>query len=130
MRVLLDTNVAIWMATEPALLRTQALDLVLDDETTLLLSAVTPWEIVIKWAIGKLELPEHPRDWVARLSHELAVKALPISQSHAVQVADLPEHHRDPFDRLLIAQAQVEGIPIVTADSSFARYDVAIVAAR
>lgn len=90
---------------------------------------MTPWEIAIKWAAGKLELPEHPRDWVARLSRELGVEALPVSQIHAVQVADLPDHHRDPFDRLLIAQAQIEGIPIVTADRSFERYDVEIVPA-
>lgn len=130
MRVLLDTNVVIWMATEPALLRPQTVDLVLADSTTLLLSAVIPWEIVIKWAAGKLELPEHPRDWVLRLAREFCAEALPVSQSHALQVADLPDHHRDPFDRLLIAQAQVERIPIITADSSFARYDVEIVTAR
>jgi PIN domain nuclease of toxin-antitoxin system len=88
------------------------------------------WEVAIKWRTGKLRLPEHPRLWVARLAREFGAEVLPVTVAHVVQVADLPDHHRDPFDRLLIAQAQVEGIPIVTADASFARYDVDVITAR
>lgn len=76
----------------------------------------------IKWAAGKLTLPERPKEWILRLAREFGVEPLPVSYAHAVEVAELPDHHRDPFDRLLIDQAQVEGLSIVTADCSFARY--------
>ncbi|MGH3616119.1 MAG: type II toxin-antitoxin system VapC family toxin [Pseudonocardia sp.] len=130
MRILLDTNVVLWMALEPESMRSDVVDLVEADATTLLLSAVVQWEISIKWRTGRLPLPEHPREWIARLSREFGVETLPVVPAHALQVADLPDHHKDPFDRLLIAQAQVEGIPIVTGDGSFARYDVAVITAR
>jgi PIN domain nuclease of toxin-antitoxin system len=128
--VLLDTDVAIWMAADPQHMRPEAVDLVLADSTVLVLSAVSPWEIAIKWRLGKLKLPEHPREWAARLAGEFGVEALPVSRVHAVGVADLPDHHGDPFDRLLIAQAQVEQIPILTGDRAFRAYDVEVIAAR
>lgn len=130
MRILLDTNVVIWMVENPDALQPDVVDLILADSTVLVLSAVVPWEVAIKWRAGKLALPEHPRDWVRRLAREFGVERLPVTEAHVTQVADLPAHHKDPFDRLLIAQAQVEGVPIVTADRNFARYDVEVVAAR
>jgi PIN domain nuclease of toxin-antitoxin system len=129
-RVLLDTNVAIWMATQPDHMSPEAVDLVLADSSVLVLSAVTPWEIAIKWRTGKLTLPEHPREWTARMAGEFGVEALPVSRTHAVGVADLPDHHSDPFDRLLIAQAQVEQIPVLTGDRVFSSYDLDVIAAR
>lgn len=130
MRVLLDTNVVIWLASNVNRLGAEAIELLGHDATVLVLSSVVPWEVSIKWRTGRLTLPSHPREWSARLVREFGVEALMVTQAHAVQVADLPDHHGDPFDRLLIAQAQVEGIPIVTADRSFARYDVEVIAAR
>lgn len=130
MRVLLDTNVAIWMAGQPDYMGQAAIDLVLADSTVLVLSTVSPWEIAIKWRSGKLSLPAHPREWTTRLAREFGVAVLPINLAHAAQVADLPDHHRDPFDRLLIAQAQVEGLPILTGDGDFDRYDIEVIAAR
>lgn len=130
MKVLLDTNVVLWLADDPAILRRDTLDLLIADETVLVLSAVVPWEISIKWRSGKLSLPEHPRSWVQRLAREFGVQTLPVTQAHATEVADLPEHHRDPFDRLLIAQAQIERHTVVTADEVFSRYAVDVVAAR
>ncbi len=94
------------------------------------MSTVGPWEIAIKWRIGKLPIPEHPRDWSRRLIREFGAELLAVSMEHAAHVADLPDHHSDPFDRLLIAQAQVEGIPIVTTDAVFSRYDVEVITAR
>jgi len=129
-RVLLDTNVVIWLASEPALVRAETLQMLGDVGTGLVLSAVVPWEVSIKWSAGKLTLPEHPKAWVARLVREFGVEPLPVGYAHAVEVAELPDHHRDPFDRLLIAQAHVEGLPIVTADRSFERYGVDVIAAR
>jgi PIN domain nuclease of toxin-antitoxin system len=129
-RVLLDTNVVIWLAAEPSVVRAETLDLLSDDSTGLVLSAVVAWEVSIKWGAGKLVLPQHPKEWVTWLAREFGVEPLPVSYAHAVEVAELPEHHRDPFDRLLIAQAQVEGLPIVTADRSFGRYEVDVIPAR
>lgn len=130
MRVLLDTNVVILWAADRTALRPDVDDLLMADTTVRVLSTVVPWEVSIKWASGKLRLPEHPRLWSRRIVDELTLDVLPIGLAHVGQVADLPAHHRDPFDRLLIAQAQVEGIPIVTADPVFTRYDVEVITAR
>ncbi len=111
-------------------LRPEVVDQLAADATILIISTVSPWEIAIKWRTGRLPLPEHPRPWFARLVREFGAQILPITQEHVVHVADLPDHHDDPFDRLLIAQAQVERMPIVTADRSFAKYDVEVIAAR
>lgn len=130
MRVLLDANVVFMWSLDRGSLRPEVDELLMSSATARVLSAVTPWEVAIKWRLGKLTLPEHPREWTVRVSRELALDALPITQAHVVRTADLPGHHGDPFDRLLIAQAQVEAIPIVTADGAFARYDVEVIAAR
>lgn len=130
MRVLLDTNAVVWMATQPSLLGRQVVDLVLDPGTVLLISAVVPWEIAIKWRSGRLPLAEHPREWSARVAREFGSVALPVVAEHTCRVADLPDHHRDPFDRLLIAQAQIEQVPVLTGDRTFESYDVEVIAAR
>lgn len=130
MRVLLDTSAVILWSLDRGSLRAEADELLMADDTVRLLSAVTPWEIAIKWRTGKLPLSSHPREWTARLVRELDTDAMPITATHVIGVADLPDHHRDPFDRLLIAQARIEDVPIVTADRHFARYDVEVIAAR
>lgn len=93
------------------------------EEHATVVSVASLWEIAIKVAIGKLKAPDDLRERVQELGFEL----LPISAEHAWQVRHLPHHHRDPFDRLLIAQAQLERMPIVTADASFHPYDVEVV---
>jgi PIN domain nuclease of toxin-antitoxin system len=92
----------------------------------LVLSAASAWEIAIKYGLGKIQLPEAPAEYIPRLVTRTGVTPLPILHRHALHVAGLPPHHRDPFDRLLIAQAQLEDIPIVTADPSFGLYDVEV----
>jgi len=84
----------------------------------------------IKWRTDRLPLPAHPHDWITDVVRELVVDPLPVTSAHVLRVADLPDHHGDPFDRLLIAQARVEQMPIVTADGSLARDDVEVIAAR
>lgn len=98
-------------------------------ENTILLSPVSSWEIAIKHSLGKLSLPEKPSDFVASRMERDHIESLPIHHSHTLRTADLPFHHKDPFDRLLIAQAIVEGIPIMTADSNFDLYDVEVMPA-
>jgi PIN domain nuclease of toxin-antitoxin system len=85
------------------------------------------WEIAIKFALGKLSLPERPAEFVPRLLATTQVSPLAVQISHTLRVSELPMHHTDPFDRLLIAQAQIEGLQIMTADKQFRRYDVNIV---
>ena len=99
-------------------------DLVETIENDLYLSAASTWEIAIKYGLGKLQLPGRPTELIPELISRTAVVALPIHHSHALRVADLPMHHRDPFDRLLVAQAQLEDLPLLTADPNFEPYDV------
>lgn len=80
------------------------------------LSAASAWELSIKHALGKLELPEPPRAYVPKRMAAQAMTSLPVLQTHALHVATLPPHHTDPFDRLLVAQAMLEGLTLVTAD--------------
>ena len=124
MKVLLDTQVWLWMLGAPERLGDEALRLVEDTAVTLLLSAASSWEIAIKWALGKLTLPEAPDTYVPDRIRSSGVTPLPISHGHALGVAGLEAHHRDPFDRLLIAQAIAEDVEILTADAMFDHYPV------
>lgn len=129
MRLLLDTHEWIWMHTRPERLSTHALALLQDPGNTLVVSLVSCWEISIKYAIGKFPLPRPPSEYLPRMLAAATVELLPITLDDVTHVATLPLHHRDPFDRLLIAQAQREGLPLLTADRRLAQYGVAIIAA-
>ena len=129
MRVLLDTQCWLWMTLAPERFSARARKLVEARETLLYLSAASAWEIAIKHALGKLRLPEPPATYVPTRVAALGVQPLAIEHSHALRVAELPPHHRDPFDRLLIAQAQIDDLPILTSDSLFDAYDVTTIAA-
>ncbi|MDN5918829.1 MAG: type II toxin-antitoxin system VapC family toxin [Pseudonocardia sp.] len=129
MRLLLDTQVWLWMVQDPARLSAESRDRLVDPSSTLLLSAASSWEIAIKSATGKLDLPAPARDFVPSRMQRDAVDGLPVTHAHALQVATLPPLHRDPFDRLLVAQAQLERIPIMTADGQIPRYDVEVLPA-
>jgi PIN domain nuclease of toxin-antitoxin system len=124
LRVLLDTHCWLWLCASPERFSKKALAQLADPTTVRLLSSASVWEIVIKHGLGKLPLPAQPRDFVPSRLATTQTEVLEISADHALRVADLPHHHRDPFDRMLIAQAVVEGIPLMTADRLFARYDV------
>jgi PIN domain nuclease of toxin-antitoxin system len=124
-KLLLDTHAFIWANSEVERLGRWRDD-VEDPENDRILSAVCAWEIAIKWSLERLELPEPPAIYVPSRSRALAVEPLAIDAAHALGVADLPRHHRDPFDRLLIAQARDLDLPILTADRVFTRYDVEV----
>ena len=126
MRLLLDTQAWVWLQISPDRLNQQAVKLVSDPAVDLLLSAASSWEIAIKYALGKLPLPVAPAEYVPDRMRSNGVAALPITHSHALRVAQLPHHHRDPFDRLLIAQAQLDSLTILTADKVFEQYEVPI----
>ena len=124
MKILLDTHVWLWLQTAPERLSEEALDRLSDAGNDLFLSAASGWEIAIKHALGKLPLPEPPISYVPSRLASSGVAALPVEMRHALRVADLPDHHRDPFDRLLVAQAQLKGLQLMTADPQLSRYDV------
>jgi PIN domain nuclease of toxin-antitoxin system len=126
---LLDTHVWLWMLADPGRIRSDLGSELRDGRTRLLLSAASSWEIAIKWALGRLSLPEPPATYVPSRMQRTNVEPLAVTHSHALQVATLLRHHRDPFDRLLVAQAQLEGVPLVTADRVFDAYDIEIVRA-
>lgn len=93
-------------------------------DTSLLLSSASSWEIAIKWSLGRISLPRPPAEYVPDRMRRLSIMGLAVSHAHALRTAELPAHHRDPFDRLLVAQAQVDALTIVTADDVFGLYDV------
>lgn len=124
MRILLDTHCWLWMEAAPERLGERVQEILEDPETELRLSSASVWELAIKIALGKLELPEPIERYVpARLTRG-SVEALPIRHEHALEVAALPPHHADPFDRMLIAQARRESLVLLTADAAFAPYQV------
>lgn len=129
MTYLLDTHVWLWLATRPERIRPDLLAKLRHPQTRLIFSAVSSWEIAIKWAAGHLSLPEPPATYVPEAMRQSKATGLHVEHTHALQVAILPHHHRDPFDRLLVAQSQVERLPIVTADPAFDAYDVEVVRA-
>lgn len=126
---LLDTHVWLWMQSEPDRLRAESRAIIEDTRNPLLLSAASAWEIAIKHRLGKLALPEPPSSYVPDRMRRSGTAALPVEHAHALRTTELPDHHRDPFDRLLIAQAQLLDLTIVTVDKKFSAYDVAIVVA-
>jgi PIN domain nuclease of toxin-antitoxin system len=124
MRALLDTHTFLWWNTGDANLSSLARQIIEDGRNELFLSATSAWEIAIKTARGKLILPEPPQRFVASRMALHHIQPLPIQVSHALQVFSLPNIHQDPFDRLLVAQSQLEDLPILTADPEIARYGV------
>jgi PIN domain nuclease of toxin-antitoxin system len=130
MRILLDTQCWLWWIAAPEELSPNARRRIADKRNTIYLSAVSSWEIAIKYSIGRLALPEPPWQFVPKRLARDAITALPIEIMHALHVADLPQHHKDPFDRLLISQSIREGIPIMTADKQFEPYEAEIIWVR
>lgn len=112
------------MQAESTRLSPQTRALLQDPANEIFLSAASSWEIAIKYALGKLPLPLPPLEYVLSRMETSGTAPLPVQHSHALQAGSLPRHHADPFDRLLIAQAQVEDLPILTADSQFEAYEV------
>lgn len=123
MNLLLDTHVFLWLQTEPERLG-EHLPTIEDRRSTLLFSAASSWEIAIKHGLGRLPLPEPPDRYVPDRMRAIGAVGLAVEHSHALAVSELPGLHRDPFDRLLIAQATALGAPILTADPIVAQYPV------
>lgn len=125
MRVLLDTNAFLVAHTEPERLGVHRATIE-DRDTTRIVSAVVGWEIAIKHGLGRLELPAPPATWVPAMLRAGAMTPLPIGMGQVLAVAGLADHHRDPFDRLLIATAVSLDVPILTSDQVFEQYPVTV----
>lgn len=124
MKYLLDTHVWLWWYLEPERLDAKTLRLLEDGEAELFFSAASTWEIAIKYRLGKLKLKAPPEAFLPIELARDAIRPLSISMAHAFQAGALPPHHQDPFDRMLIAQAQLENMTLVTADQHFSDYRV------
>ena len=125
MNLLLDTCVLLWWLDDPMLLSEQALTAIKEPNNKIIVSVVSAWEIAIKKALGKLESPENLKEMITDSEFEL----IPIDYEHVWQVKDLPLHHRDPFDRLLVSQAATENLTLVTRDPKLKAYNVSILEA-
>jgi PIN domain nuclease of toxin-antitoxin system len=127
MRALLDTHAFLWWVDASPRLSAAARDVIADGSNEILLSAAVAYEIALKVAAGRLDLPTPVEEYLPVRIESEGFDPLAVSVAHALRAAALPPIHRDPFDRLLIAQAQLEGVSIVTVDPIIARYDVATI---
>lgn len=124
-RFLIDSHVLLWWADKPEVLSTDARLALADGRNTVFVSVASIWELGIKQAAGKIRLPEDIRT----LINVNRFDVLPIAAEHAITASALPPHHRDPVDRMLIAQANSEGLTLVTGDEMIRQYDVKLLAA-
>lgn len=126
MKLLLDTHVWIWLLTDPGRLSRSAHAALVAADNQLYLSPASTWECSVKVTAGRLSIDGSPEDLLQEAIVASGVLPLPIEHSHALETAGLPPHHRDPFDRMLVAQAKVERMTLVSADRQLADYDVEI----
>ena len=126
MKLLLDTHTFIWWANEPEKLSEKAVAACQDDTNTLLLSVVSVWEMQIKMQLGKLKVSRPIEGLIKTQQQANGLQVLSIELAHVLSLSSLPSYHKDPFDRLLIAQANVEGATLVSVDPTFSSYGVRV----
>ncbi len=124
MQYLLDTHAFLWMAADPTRLSRKVREIVLKESNRLHLSAASGWEIALLHRLNRVELPDEPQRFIPEAMQRLSVSPIFISFHTAISAAMLPLIHRDPFDRIIIAEAIKEKMTILTKDSKFAKYDV------
>jgi PIN domain nuclease of toxin-antitoxin system len=126
-RALLDTHAFLWWIAGDERLSMLASQAIADGRNEIFVSAASVWEIAIKGRLGRLNIPGDPGQFIGGQMIENSFRGLPIVAGHALRVWELPDHHRDPFDRMLVAQAQVEGLTLVSRDPEVSRYDVEVI---
>jgi PIN domain nuclease of toxin-antitoxin system len=126
-KCLLDTHTFLWWNLDDPQLSARARATIANGKNEIFFSVASAWEIAIKAAKGRLILPEEPAQYLASRMSRFHFHALPVQVSHAVRVYDLPNHHADPFDRLLIAQSQLESLPLISRDTDIQKYDVEVI---
>lgn len=129
MSVLIDTHIFLWAAGIRGNLSEKAIGILEDQDVPIFFSAVSAWEIAVKWSKGRLSLPERPTEFIGNVIAAAGLLHLPITIDDACSVADLPvlPHHKDPFDRLLVAQARASGLRLMTADPMLKQYDIDVI---
>jgi PIN domain nuclease of toxin-antitoxin system len=127
MKYLLDTHAFLWWNLDDPQLSEQAREIIANGENEIFISAASAWEIAIKTAKGRLVLPEEPAQYLANRMSQYHFQSLPVQISHAVHVYGLPDHHADPFDRLLVAQCQLESMLLISKDEDIQKYDVEVI---
>ncbi len=127
MKYLLDTHTFLWWITDNSSLSDKARKIITNVDSTLFLSAASGWEIAIKARLGKITLPDDITTFIYEQMSINAIKELPVKMNHTLQTYILPDHHRDPFDRLLVSQSQLEMLPIITGDSHISPYNVKVI---
>ena len=126
MKILIDTHIFLWAILEPHRLSAAKTAALIDADNELLMSTASIWEICIKYGRGKLPLKLPPEILVPQQMQLQNILPLPLSAEHALQAHQLPVHHRDPFDRMIIAQAVVESLPVMTDDRHFKKYSIRV----
>ena len=129
MRLLLDTHTFLWAAGNPDQMRPEARDAIEDSANEVFVSAAVAWEITIRVALGKLTVPSAPAVWFPARARSSGFQVLDITAAHALAVGGLPDVHKDPFDRIMIAQAQLEGLTFVTRDPENQKYPIRVLEA-
>jgi len=127
MKALLDTHTFLWWLSDDSRLSDKIRQIISDSANELYLSAASGWEIAIKSRLGRLDLPDNLEGFISEQIAFNAMQSLPIKMSHALHAHSLPVLHRDPFDRMLVSQCQLEKLPILTKDAQIAAYDVEVV---
>ncbi|MCD4749599.1 MAG: type II toxin-antitoxin system VapC family toxin [Thermoanaerobaculales bacterium] len=126
MKVLLDTHSMFWWLANDRRLSPLAREIISDGRNRLIWSLASSWEIAVKVSVGKLTIGRPLQQLFADIVTGQGVEPLPITHDHCARLSDLPLHHRDPFDRMLVAQAQGERLPVLSADSKLSQYDIEV----
>jgi PIN domain nuclease of toxin-antitoxin system len=126
-KALLDTHVFVWWINDDPRLSTPAREVIASASVDLLFSSASAWEIAVKSALGKLEVRGDLVRFIPEQLERNQIRVLPVELDHALGVASLPHYHRDPFDRLLVSQCQLESIPLITGDELIRRYHVEVI---
>lgn len=122
MRILLDTCTFLWIITAEQKLSSNARELFVDPFNDVFLSSVSSWEIVVKYTLGRLPLPEAPEKFIPTQRKLHKIESLSLQEDAALHLAKLPDYHKDPFDRMIVCQALVHGMTILTPDEAIRRY--------
>ena len=126
MKILLDTHIFLWFISGDIKLSTDVRDAIRDPDNEVYLSAVSVWEAIVKYQLGKLPLPEHPETYLPQQRDLHQIVSLSLDESSVAKLAKLPPLHRDPFDRMLICQALENGLTIATVDGAIRAYSVSV----
>ena len=126
-KYLLDTHTWLWWHLDPDKLGSRAYNIIEDGSSNIYFSVVSAWEIVIKHGLQKLSLPLPPREYVPKRLEKSYMDILQIQLAHVLHIQKLPQHHKDPFDRLLIAQAQTEKLTLISCDQQFEPYELDLI---